>query len=199
MTNVASDLNAVLNLQVREGETEQQFAQRMARKANDMTDDKWETLDVETQEWVNEAIEALRARKDVPLPAGINQFFPKAAPTEDEEEPEERPVKNGKAKPVKAAKEAKVKETKAKGVKAKPVKAAKKNGNAQPAPGRKGKFPEGAKIKLTVSENPFRAGTKAHNWFSKIENGMTIPEAVEAGAPRNHIRWAHSLGHIEIG
>lgn len=65
--------------------------------------------------------------------------------------------------------------------------------------GPKGKFSRADKIKVVSKDNPFRAGTKCHVWFGRIKAGMTVDEAINAEVPRHHIRWAHTLGHLEIG
>lgn len=203
---VVSDLQSATKVTVRPGESAQEYARRLAHKANDLTDDKWESLDEATQHWANEAIEAIRKKtKEIPLPTGIEELFRFVDEEEEEEEKsgseesgdptddydeDDKPVKKAKvkAKPVQAQKP-----TKAKAL----VKPAKKAA-AKEAVGRKGKFVEGATIKVVADENPFREGSKAHDWFGRIKNGMTLSDAVAAGTPRNHIRWAHSLGHLKI-
>lgn len=199
MTKLLTELMSATRVETRPGETPAEFAQRLARKANDLTDDKWESLHNDTQAWANSAIESLRAKKNIPLPEGIEALFPdeddkdplEAEPDEDgvipdelEGEPTPKPQVKAKTKaaPKAAAKTAKVKAA-----------------PASKATGRRGKFKEGAKITIVSGkEEPFRAGTKCAEWFSYIRTGMTIAEAVAAGAPRNHVRWAHSNGFIKI-
>lgn len=196
---VVADLQGVLDLAVKKGETQAVFAERLARAANDetnMSNDDWETLDNETQVWVNTATEAIKRSEAIPLPTGIDFIIPA-------EKTEEAPAKpSTKAKKEAAPKEEKPAPKEAKKEKAeKPAKVAKEtakeNGGAPRGP--RGKFAADAKINIVAEKNPFRDGTKCYGWFGKITEGMTVAEAVEAGAPRNHIRWAHTLGHIKIG
>lgn len=172
------ELQPILKLTPKKGETRTAFSERLARKANDMAEDAWESLEQPTQVWVNSAIEALASSKAIPLPTGIDEVLP------EEEEEAPAPAKK-KAPTTKAAA--------GKPSKKAPVPAKGTSG------GPKGKFSREDKIKVNVAANPFREGCKAHDWFGKIKDGATVDQAIAAGAPRHHIRWASALGHIKIG
>lgn len=184
MTTVVEELQSVTKVLARPGDTPEEFAQRLARKANDLTDDKWEALEGETQQWANKAIEALRKKRPVPLPAGIEELFPDAE--NEEEVPEEvpQPTKKTIAKAV----------TKA----SKTTPATAEKGVGRNTSGRKGKFSTEAVIKMLAKANPYREVSKAHGVFSKYKDGMTVSEAIEAGIGRAYIRWDLSHGHIEL-
>jgi hypothetical protein len=47
-------------------------------------------------------------------------------------------------------------------------------------------------------ENPWKEGTKGHGYYAKYRNGMTVAEAVKAGAPRGYIRWDVAHGFITL-
>lgn len=70
-TTVVADLTALLKLEPKETESADDFAARLARKANDIKDDDWQTLEEKTQEWVNAALSAIEKGKPVPLPEGL--------------------------------------------------------------------------------------------------------------------------------
>lgn len=178
---VAAELKEVTGVEQKPGEAQDAFLVRLAKKANDLQDDEWQALSHDAQVWVNAGLDAVEAKKVPPVPAGME------AAQGDAPAPK-KGKKGDKAEPVKGKKEAK----------AEPKKADKK---AKPLEGRgpKGKFAKTDKIKVLVKENPFREGCKAHTRFGSIKTGMTIEEAVAAGAPRSHIRWAETLGHLEIG
>lgn len=177
MPSIVEDLQVVLKLKPKAKETQAAFAERLARKANDMENDDWETLSQETQVWVNAAIEAIGKSQALPLPDGIATALPEAVA-------EEAPAAKPKGKTAAPA--------------AKPVKTPAK-ADAPSTRGPKGKFGAEDAIEIVPETNPFREGTKCHTWFGKITDGMTVKQAVEAGAPRHHIRWAHTLGHLKIG
>ena len=194
--SVVSELQTITKVEVREGESIEDFAKRLARKTNDLTDDKWETLGEASQEWANDAIEALSKKRPVPLPEGLKDLFAKPGseesgdPTDDEEhDPEtgELPPPAKKAAPPK-------KKAAAKTPPAKKV-AAKKTAKA--AAGRRGNFTTEAGIKILV-DNPFREGSKGKEWFEKYKDGMTVSEALEAGVPRSQIRWDVRHEHIRV-
>lgn len=168
---VVSELQETLGITPKPGETRSAFAERLARKANDIEDDDWEILSKQVQIWVNAALTAVEKKEPIPLPEGIEALI---AGTEVAAEAAPR-------KKTKAAMAVKDKEPK------------------KSSAGPKGKFAADAVIKVVPEENPFRANTKCYGWFAAIEDGMTVAEAVAAGAPRHHIRWAHTLGHLKIG
>lgn len=176
-STIAAELFSALKVKTVAGEDSAELAERLARKGADVSDAVWETLSQEAQVWVNSAVEAIEGGKALPPLEGLEALLE----GDDDGEEEEEVVAKSNGKVKKAPKEAKAK------------KAATGSGR-----GRKGKFAPDAKIKVLPVENPFRAGSKCFSWFSKIKSGMTVKEAVDAGAPRNHIRWAHTLGHLEI-
>lgn len=177
MTTVALAAKRATGISHREGEAPVDYARRLAKAIGALSDDEWEELPEEVQRWANEAVRAITQRSpQIPLPEGTEALLREVSTT-----PPVGPRPSRVARTTRTAPEAVV------------VKTSNKAGG-----GRKGKFPEGARILVVAERNPFREGSKCHGWFSKIENGMTIAEAVSAGAPRNHIRWAHSLGHLRI-
>lgn len=186
---VVAELQDVLGLEAKPGETQEGFSERLARKSNDLTNDEWEALSEPAQVWVNNAIEALDKKRSVALPSGIEEVLSAEGVTK-------APAKAKKPVVSKGKKAAPMEEAKKKGAKVKaPAKA-----KAKPAGrGPNGKFGKADKIKVVPEKNPFREGSKCFGWFGSIKDGMTIEEAVTAGAPRHHIRWAHSLGHIKVG
>lgn len=209
---VFAELQEVLNLEEKDGEPAEAFAERLALKANTLKDDEWETLSESTQRWVNDALTALEEKKDIPLPEGMvsEESTEEETPTQEagdagsdpETSPKETKAKKKKApakakaapgaKPAKAAK-APTKATKpAKKAKAKPE----ANGGGRPGP--KGTFSRTAKIKIVAKENPYREGTKSAKWFAVYKEGMTVEAAIAAGTPRHHIRWDAVQGNIKL-
>lgn len=169
--DVLADANSVCKLQPVAGETANEFVKRLALKAYKLKEDDWATLEEKTQLWINDVLEAIEAKKnEYPIPEGVEAYL---APV-DASAPAVKPGKaksNGASKPKKEA-------------------AGRK--------GPKGKYKLSDVITLKAKENPFRKGSKCEGWFGKIKDGMTVEQAVTAGAPRNHIRWAATLGHLEI-
>lgn len=190
MTTVVSELQSVTNVSVRPGDTPEEYANRLVRKANDLTEDKWEVLEEDTQLWVNSAIEAIRKRRPIPLPPGIEELFPEADSEEAETPKTERATSAGRKTATKAA----AKSEKAPAV----AKPAKKKGIGKNTAGRKGKFSTDAVISLLVDKNPYRESSKAHEVFKKYKEGMTVSEAIEAGIGREHIRWSINHRHIKV-
>lgn len=179
---VPTELQGLLRLERKADETDAAFVERLVRKADKLPDHEWETLSADTQKWVNNAVKAILAKKPVPMLGAVSV---------DSSEDVGLPAASSKVRGPKERKSARES-----GVKAK-ASMTEKTASGRPW-GRKGKFPEGAKIVVLSKENPFRKGTKCYAWFGALKTGMTIPEAAAAGVPRNHIRWAHTLGHIKI-
>lgn len=206
-TTVVTDILAATRTTVRPGETPEEFSQRIARKANDLTEDKWEALEEASQIWINSAVEALSKRRPVPLPPGIEELFtPEEEAQEEaaekeiaaeiaEEEENSGPTPTTKKAKVKEKKAAPAKKAAAKKAAAKPKKGAKK---ATKAVGRKGNFTADAVIEILADANPFRDGSKGAEWFAKYKPGMKVADAIEAGIPRSQIRWDLRQKHIVV-
>lgn len=172
---VAEVLVEVLNVKPRADETAEAFAERLAKKANDISDVAWEGLTEDAQRWVNTALEAIEAKKVCPTLPGAEAVLPAA------QEQDVAPAKTAKKKKAKA----------------KAAKLAKPAVEGQPR-GPKGKFALGDKITVTAEANPFREGTKCFGWFAPIKSGMTVKEAIEAGTTRAHIRYNLRLGNLTV-
>lgn len=187
--SVMDELLEDLRIAPKPGEQSAAFLVRLMKKVNSAPDDVWEGLSEEAQSWYNDAATAREERQPIPLPEGFTTIFEEElASSEEEEDLQPKTLTPKKEAPRKAV----------------PAKKAPRAPNPDQhrgaaGAGRKGKYAEGAVITVRAGQNPFRAGTKAYGWFSCIETGMTLSEAVAAGAPRSHIRWAHSLGHLDIG
>jgi hypothetical protein len=189
---VIAELQEILKLTPKAKETQNAFAERVARKANDMHNDDWEGLAQDTQLWVNAALAAIEAKKAVPLPTGIDAVVPAAEDATDEDEAEEAPAKPakrpGRAVPAKAA------------PKGKPAqKGSKKAPEPRTHAGRAGRFNPEAKIKVLTEGNPYRKGSKSDGWFEQYKNDFTVKQAVEAGTPLRHLRWAVDNDYLKIG
>jgi hypothetical protein len=85
---VVGDLQSLLRLTPEAEETPEEFAKRLALKANTATDDDWATLENFTQRWVNNALTAIEKSKEFSLPTGIEEAFPEIA---DEVVPQAEP------------------------------------------------------------------------------------------------------------
>jgi hypothetical protein len=214
-TTIVEDLQALLNLEPEEGETQHEFAKRLAEKGFAVTEENWETLSEPTQSWINDTVTAVSEKKPISqltLPSGIDEVIP-AEPASDPETgeitadpaPAKKSAKKKAAAKAKPNPEKKAATGKPTAVKAKPAakapakKAAKTNGAPKAKVGPKGRFDLTQKIKIVAKENPFRKGTKCEAWHNKLKDGMTSEAAIEAGVPRHHIRWEQTLGHIKIG
>lgn len=172
---LAEVLVGALGIKPKANETAEAFAERIARKAHDSEDAEWEALPEDAQRWVNSSIESIEAKQPCPPLEGVDKFM---VVQETAEAPK---AKKAAAKKPKAAKAAEPSDSEGK------------------VRGPKGKFGLDDEITITADGNPFREGTKCFGWFSAIKSGMTVQEAMDAGAPRHHIRWAHTLKHITIG
>ena len=165
------ELKVCIKLEPKKGETATEFAERLVRGADKLPDDDWEALDDDIQEWVSLSAASIKAGKPLTLPEGIEVDFPDVEGGEEgEADAEEAPPPK---KPVKAAKP-----------------------KAKPVPRKR--FETSDKITIVVERNPYREGTHSYGWFTVYKSGMTVAEAIEAGAPRHHIRWDFSKGNIKI-
>lgn len=53
-------------------------------------------------------------------------------------------------------------------------------------------------IKVNVESNPRREGTKAHDMFSKIKNGMTVQDYVDAGGDLGYLAYDVRRKHVDL-
>lgn len=185
--SVVLDLQRVVRLAAVPGETPEDYTKRLIRKVAALTDDEWELLDTESQVWANDATDALRSRRPLPLPAGVQQWLRDAGAVVEEEAPKGRRKRAVAPEAEATPAEEKIKQ---------PGKAKKPNAGRNVV-GRKGKFTTDAVISLLVS-NPYRETSKAHGVFKKYREGMTVAEAVAAGIGRAYIRWDINHRHIEV-
>lgn len=167
---VAVELSKVLNMRPKEDETPEAYAERMARKANDISDDDWGTLSNGTQVWVNEALGKIENGAKPPIPEGFKELG--ALP------PPKKPKTPKAPKQPKKAGEVTVE----KGVR----------------PGPKGNFDLTSVINLKDEANPHREGTMDHGKFAKIKSGMTVGAVLEAGVERSYLRYLIRLDKAEI-
>lgn len=213
---IQPDLEKLLKIKRKDGETLLAYATRLAKAANDpkrVTDDAWNDLQEVTQQWINGANVLDEKGEPVPLPPGAAEAEAAAqegsGKASDGDEPttgREGPGK-GKAPGPNAGKAAKPKKP------AKPARPAKEAKPAKPAKEAKPAKPvkkDDAKSRgrptlfsnedvITIkNKEPFRAGTASAIGFSKIKNGMTVNKAIEAGTPRRLIRWANICEYITV-
>lgn len=187
--SVVAELSSVVDIAVSKDDTLEDIAENLARAANELKDDCWASLSEPTQAWVNLALEAIQAKKEVPMPEGIEDFDFGSA---EEEVEESQPVKK-EVKEVKKAKAAKV---------PKPTKAAPPKTRAKSVEGErrgpKHKYPDTAKIVVLAKENPYRENCKSYTAFAKYQKGMTIAEMAALGVTRDYIRWDLREGYIAL-
>jgi pyruvate/2-oxoglutarate dehydrogenase complex dihydrolipoamide acyltransferase (E2) component len=210
-TTIVEDLQALLNLEPEEGETQHEFAKRLAEKGFGVTEENWETLSEPTQSWINDTVTAVSEKKPISqltLPSGIDGVIP-AEPVSDPETgeiieepaPAKKPAKKkapAKAPAKVAAKPAAAKPAAKPAVKAPAKKAAKTNGAPKAKVGPKGRFALTDKIKIVAKENPYRKGSKGTTWFAKYKDGMTVEAAIAANIPRHQVRWDIDHKHIKL-
>lgn len=215
MSDLQTQVLALAKLKPKDGESAQEFTKRVADKLQFRNDEeKWASLPENVQAWSNDIISAADKDQDfelLDLPEAEPQAEEPDAEAEAEPDPEEAEVEaeEGEQESVVEAKSAKKANGK-KPVKAKPVKAEKKVAApkvakpAKPAKvakvakapktkgesrGRKPLFSDDGKIKIIAKENPHREGTIRDKAFKKIKSGMTVAEAVKAGASRQQV-WS---------
>lgn len=166
--SVTKELTQLMRLKVAAGEPVNAFVVRLAKKANNLADEDWETLDGATQDWVNDALRAIQSKKPVEHPPGIEELFPNAA----QEPPPAPKPKRKKGEPT-------------------PPEEVKMRTSERMAPA--------DKIEIIVEGNPHREGTKDRTQFDVIKSGMTVEEAVAAGAARSYVRYILNKGYISVG
>lgn len=203
MTTAFKTLCAVAKIKPKAGEEYEVFVKRLTNKIHNATDPEWQSLgnDSAAQNWHNEAMEALAARKTARVAAGkagedeaaavaaiplpeLEGYEPLAAEAE-KVDAETGEVTAAVDKPAKAEKKAK-KEKKAKPEKA--PKASKKKGAGE-SRGRPGSFTPEAKITVLAKENPKRKGSNAEKLFKLYKTGQTVAEALKLGVRWRDLRW----------
>lgn len=205
---ICKDLEKLLKTEQKKGEKLGVYALRLAKRATDssvVNDDDWETLEEQTQQWVNGMIDADEKGTALILP-----------PAEAEAEADDADV--GEQSTAEAAKPAEKKSSKANGAGKKEAKApasvkkavASKKAAADKKPaagkkeakaadkkegaarrGRRPKHGEDAVIKLTVQDNPHRKGSNDFDKFKKLKNydGKTFGKAIAAGVDPSYLRY----------
>lgn len=155
----------------------------------------------------NEDVDEAWASVEIPELEGF-EAAPAKAVTKEEEEPEVEKVddETGEVTTEKAPakKKAAVKETKAKEKVAKeaaPKKAATAKVPKAKKEGKRGRaplYPEDAKIKLLVKENPHRPKTGRYDRWKHYKDGMTVAEAYKRGLEPVNLRYSVLDKHIQI-
>ena len=64
--------------------------------------------------------------------------------------------------------------------------------------GRPSRFDENQKILKKVKNNPRRKGSKAHENFKKIKNGMKVSTYVSKGGDVRDLRYSADKGWVEV-
>ena len=193
-TDIRAELEKLLKLKQKEGETLQTYALRLARRASNdsvVSDDDWERLQEQTQRWVNGVIEDADEKGLPPmLPPELLKLEPtpepaakrkaaKAAPAEAAKKVDSGKKKDGKKAPKEAAKPAAV-------------------GNGSRVGRLPSKYPTTARIKLLREGNPYRTNTKGASGYSKYREGMTVKQALAAGIHRHQISYDARHGNIAV-
>lgn len=220
--NVHAELSNALKISQKKGEEDEAYLKRLVGKADKMLDKDWGRLSKATQSWVEDAMDAIDGREDIPLPAGFGDDEPEDEEQEDEEETEvveeetevveeddedEAPKRRGRpkgkaAKPEKKAAKGigkSVKETKA----AKPEKKAakgKKKGNG--ISGKRARlFSDEQRVTVLVKDNPKHEGKASYDRFELYERGkkgMTVRQALDAGVTSSDLKWDSDHDFIKI-
>jgi len=157
------------------GEDDVTYALRlMAASQSKIDDDDWETLSEDTQRWLNETQEANDKGWTPALP-------------DDHTSPDT------------VAEESEVldKQPKAKNMK---PKAPPKDNKISAPRGRPSIYGLEDRVKVLCKGNPHRPDTKSYVAFSKITDGGTVNEQLEAGVPLSYLRYAQQERNlIQIG
>lgn len=166
-----SELTKSLKLTPKDGEATQAFLARLLKKQETLEDDAWKALPKKVQVWINAAVDAAEADKELPVPKGMDV---KA------DEPKGKAAKATKA------------NGKDKG------KAAKANGKAKKV-GAKREAPFKSDAKITVKEKaPHRDGTLIAQRYAKLKTGMTVEKAIAAGLSYLDLSCDVKRGNISI-
>lgn len=182
-------------------ESNQDFLVRLHNATTKMCDDgkkgdeAWEALGDATQRWYNKATNPMDKKKELPLPAGMEE---EAAPKEAKKEAaeEEAAPKGGKKKSKKAAKEGKVeKPAKAakekKGKKAKGDKKDKKESKTKGRP----RIDDAAVLKRKVKKLP--EGNRNKYW-DKVPEGTTFKAIRKNKTHFRVVRYWKRNGFVEL-
>lgn len=218
---------AAAKLKPKDGEDAKDFTMRVAKKLHGISEKEWDATPEPVQGWVNATILADEQGGELSLlelPEEVEESAEAKAQEESQEETAEAEVeqesavsaKTAKNKPIakkpggdpphrkkpteKAAapKPAAKPKAAAKPTPAKKPVAAKKPAAAKGDRGRKPLFPDDGKIKVLVKDNPHRDGTVRDKAFKKVKSGMTVAEAVKAGAPRQQVWSMWKRGVISV-
>lgn len=167
-----SELTSALKLKPKPGEGTQAFLAKLLKKQEGLKDDEWKQLPKKAQVWINAAVDAAEADKELPVPKGME-----ATAAEEPKADKKSAKANGKADKGKAAK--------GNGK-------AKKVGAPRVAP-----FKPDAKI--TVKEKaPHRDGSLIAQRYSKLKTGMTVEKALAAGLSYLDLTCDVRRGNISI-
>jgi hypothetical protein len=181
MADVEKELCGLVEVTSKVGEPPQAYRGRVLTKLMaiyeaDTGDDEWEKLSEGSQNWYNAALDARSAKKKLP---GFD------GEVEEEDVVVEKTKKTKKA----AAKGAAVtKKVVGNGAKDK----------AAGGRGRKGLFTGDSKVAKVAPENPFRAGSKAHDCFKQYKVGRTVEAILSAGVPRSKLYRHMKRGFVSV-
>lgn len=196
--SVFDELSEALRMKPEPGEVEFDYAARLALKANKMTDKEWEKFSPAAQTWVNQTLEAWekmsQEEKDAKTPLPSLEGWGKTG--ESGSAASSGPEGGAEAESGQPPQEGEGEMANAKGKKTAPVRAKKANGGGR---GRPGKFPDTAKIKVLVEENPHRAGSKDFAKFKAIKDGMTMGDARAKNVESGYLRYGIERGIFSIG
>lgn len=168
MPTVREELESLLKIKQKPGESDTDYAARAAVKANRTSDSQWEALSVVAQKWVNDALEVQEKYAEA-----SDEEYIKHMPTLE-------PAKAGGSE--EAARSVTQKQPKP-AKKPKDKSAAKGKSTKTPSDrrGRPPRFDLAGKIKILVDKYPRREGTSRHKAFKLLKDGMTVQQAFDAG------------------
>lgn len=205
--SIFEELCALFDTQPKKKEDAQAFLKRFMKHADTELEDNdklWAKMSEDLQNWYNKAVDAMEAKKSVPVPAGMNG----GDDDDDEDEPKAKKGKAAKAdKPVKKGKRAKSDEDEDTDEdEDKPRKKAKSkaNGKAKGGSGvkRERRFEDDQKIVLKVKENPKREGSASYDRFEAYfdKKVKTVGDALKKGITLGDLAWDsdEKRGYIEI-
>lgn len=179
---VFTELSNVAKMKPKAGETALSYATRLARKANDLSDSDWGGLSEPTQVWVNSALDALQHTQPVPLPEGAEAAMQAEAPSPRGDKSSERKNKIEHVPPPAELGAPRKERSTPKAKKA-------------VESGERERINDDEKITILVDKNPHRAGSIRDQSFKVLKNGMTVKEAVAAGARRQQI-WSMAARNV---
>ena len=184
-----------------EGESQQDFLVRLTDVVSKIEDEEFNKLSEPARKWFNESGTAINDNKlsEIPELSGLPEMGANEPPEQEEEAQPEQPAtptkKESKMKPKvnvkdKAATRAatKAKES-AKATPGSAGKAKTKLKSGRPST-LSAKYPDAAKIRVLVKENPKREGTQSHKIFSLYSKSGTVENFLKAGGKRTDVAWA---------